>query len=73
LFKEDSLVYSTLLGSVRQCTISLNEEDIVTNKWVKSTSVVEKVNSLSILGTLIYVGGVTKEGKGAIEILELES
>ncbi|KAF5389952.1 hypothetical protein D9757_003629 [Collybiopsis confluens] len=68
------LCASTLLGTIIQWKINVKSNDqdtILEEVWRKNVTGMDKVNALVTNDTKIIVGGLTKEGKGVIEIWDI--
>jgi len=66
-----TILLSTMLGNVTQYRIDRDEAEGIIDlvpTWKRQTEQVAKVNALNVKEKLIVIGGLDKEGKGAIEI-----
>jgi hypothetical protein len=65
-----TLLTSTLLGKLAQHSIFYdNEQKLqVKTSWSAEVKNVAKVNAITSTGKVFVVGGITKEGKGAVEV-----
>lgn len=69
----DTLVSSTLLGTVTQYQITRTEANgtlELTATWSQDTKALAKVNAIAVSENRIAIGGIGKNAKGVVEVWE---
>ncbi|KAI0072790.1 WD40 repeat-like protein [Panus rudis PR-1116 ss-1] len=71
LVDDKTLITCTLLGTLAKHSLSYDDEsgNIESETvWTADAKSIEKVNGISVSGNRLAVGGITKDGKGVVEI-----